>query len=121
MGERKLGHQLAVGQEHDEVRIRGGERVVGDHDDRLAMLVDGAAQELEHLRRGVRVEVAGRLVGEDQLGPADQRSRTRDPLLLAAGQLARAVRQPVGDLQLTDQVLEPLAVDRRAPEVGRRS
>ena len=46
-------------------RRRRRRRVVGDHDDRLAELVDRAAQEAEHLRAGARVEVAGGLVGED--------------------------------------------------------
>ena len=38
--------------------------VVGDHDHRLAELVDRAAQQRQHLLARVRVEVAGRLVGE---------------------------------------------------------
>ena len=38
-----------------------------------------------------RVEVAGRLVGEEQRGRVDQRARDRDALLLAAGELVRQV------------------------------
>ena len=33
-------------------------RVISDHDDRLSKIIDRAAQEFQHLDRGVRVEVA---------------------------------------------------------------
>ena len=74
----------------DPVGVRGGDRVVGDHHDGLAELVDGLAHEVEDLGAGLRVEVAGRLVGEDDVGPAGQGPGHGDPLLLAARQLARA-------------------------------
>ena len=80
----------AVGEEDDPVGVGGGVRVVGDHDDGLAELAHRVAQEAEHLGAGARVEVAGGLVGEDHLGPGDQRPGARDPLLLAAGELGRA-------------------------------
>ena len=50
---------------------------------------------VEDLGAGSRVEVAGGLVGEDDLRPAGQGPGHGDPLLLAAGELARAVREPV--------------------------
>ena len=84
---------------HHAVGVRGRDRVVGDHDDGLAELADAVAQQAEHLRAGAGVEVAGRLVGEDDLGPGDQRPGDGDPLLLAAGQLRRAVPQPVGQAE----------------------
>jgi hypothetical protein len=40
---------------------------VGHHDDRLAELAHGVAHEREDLGTGGAVEVAGRLVGEDDL------------------------------------------------------
>ena len=43
---------------------------------------------------GLRVEVAGRLVGEDELGLVDERARDRHALLLSAGELARLVVLP---------------------------
>ena len=46
----------------------------------------------EDLLRRRAVEVAGRLVGDDQRRIGDQRARDRDALLLAAGQLVRVVR-----------------------------
>src|SRR3954451_17604713 len=42
---RRLEHlvdDLAVGQEHDAIRVARGDRVVGDHHDRLVELIDGA-------------------------------------------------------------------------------
>ena len=90
-----VADDLAVGEEDHAVGVRRRHRVVGDHDDRLAHVVDGAAQERQHLRAGARVEVAGGLVGEDDLGPGHQGAGDGDPLLLAAGQLRGPVRQPV--------------------------
>ena len=55
------------------------------------MVMPGVAELLEErhdLDAGLRVEVAGRLVGEDDLRLADQRARDRDALLLAARELA---------------------------------
>src|SRR5271165_2630656 len=97
----------SVGQEHDPVRVRGPARVVGHHDDRLAELGHRAPQEREQLRGGVGVEVAGGLVGEDEVRLVDQRPGARYALLLATRQLAGTVVQPVADAQLLDQVTEP--------------
>ena len=46
-----------------------------------------AVSKVHHLLAGQRVERAGRLVGEQHLGPGDQAAGQRDPLGLAAGQL----------------------------------
>ena len=59
-----------VGEHEQPVGVGRGAGVVGDHDDRLAVLVDGAAQQREHLGGGVGVQVAGRLVGEHDGGLA---------------------------------------------------
>ena len=72
-----------------------GARVVGDHHDRLPEVAHRVAQELEDLAARLRVEVAGRLVGEDDGRARDERARDRDALLLAARELGRAVVQPV--------------------------
>ena len=69
---------------------RRGLRVVGDHDHRLVELVDRLAQQAEHLLGGVRVQVAGRLVGEHHRRAVHQRAGHGDALLLAAGELRRA-------------------------------
>ena len=76
-----------VGEVEHAVGDRGGARLVRDHHDRLAELLDRVAQELEDLGAGRRVEVAGGLVGEHDVRLGDERSGDRDALLLAAGEL----------------------------------
>src|ERR1700755_1682033 len=71
-----------VGQEQDAVGDRGGAGVVRDHDDRLADRVDRTAQQGQDLVAGCGVEVAGRLVGEQDGGPAEQGPGDGHPLLL---------------------------------------
>ena len=93
---RRCGHLVddaAVGEEDDAVGVAGRDGVVGDHHDGLAELAHGLAHEGEDLGARAGVEVAGRLVGEDDLRPAGQGPGHGDPLLLAAGELARAVRR----------------------------
>ena len=66
---------------------------MGDHHDRVAVRVDDLAQEREHAAPGAGVQRSGRLVGEHDLGPGDERPGDRDPLLLAAGELGGTVAQ----------------------------
>ena len=59
------------------------------------LVPDGAVQlehEVEHLAGGAAVEIAGRLVGEHAARLGDERARERDALALAAGELARQMR-----------------------------
>ena len=68
-------------------------------------------QQGEDIRGRRGVQVAGRLVGEQQVGLGDQGPGDRDPLLLAAGQLARPVLDPVAEanpVQRRDGALAPL-------------
>ena len=46
---------------------------------------------------GRRVEIAGRLVGEQHVRLGDERARNGDALLLAAGQLPRVVTDAAGE------------------------
>jgi hypothetical protein len=95
--------------EDDPVGVAGGHRVVGDHDDGLVHLVHRSPQDGEHLGARPRVPVAGRLVGEDDLGAAGQRPGHGD-LLLAAGQLAWPVLQAVAYSQDVDDLADPRLV-----------
>ena len=83
----------------------GMRRRVGDHDDGRAFLVE-LAEHPHHLLAVGGVEVAGRLVGEDQLGLADQRAGDGDALLLATRQLGRAVLGAVGDADLVEHLVD---------------
>ena len=73
----------------------------------------------EHLGAGAGVEVAGGLVGEHDRGAAGERAGARDALLLAAGQLARPVAEPVAQADRVDHGVEPLLVGLAAGDVER--
>src|SRR3546814_7738458 len=60
VGVAQLVDDLAVGEENDAVGPGCGDRVVGDHDDGLPVLVDAAAEQLQHLGARAGVEVSGR-------------------------------------------------------------
>ncbi len=62
---------------------------MGDVDRRVAIFVVQAAHLEAHLLAQIGIEIAQRLVEQQRLRLDDQRARERDPLLLAAGQLAR--------------------------------
>ena len=74
--------------------------VVRRHHDGRAGAVD-AVEQPHDADRGRRVEVSGRLVGEEDQRPVDERARDRHPLLLTTRQLGREV---VGLLGEADEV-----------------
>src|SRR5437879_1648433 len=82
---------LAVGEEQHPVGDRRAARVVGDHHYRLLVGLRGDAQEVKDLAAGLRIEVAGRLVGEHDRRLRYERPRDRDALLLSPGELGRPV------------------------------
>ena len=113
---RRVDDQAAVA-EGEQARGEGGDVVlVGDDDDGDAAAVE-LLQQRHHLDAGRRVERAGRLVGEDQLGIVDQRPRDGDALLLAAGELRRVVVLAVGEARPRRACC---ALRRAAPPAGCR-
>src|SRR5690606_29027605 len=68
---------------------------------------------------GAGVEIAGRLVAEDDLGPAREGTRARDTLLLATGQFAGTVSETVGETETGDDGVEPFLIDLAARDVHR--
>ena len=67
--------------------------VVRHHHERGAEAAVQLEHQLDHALARLRVEAAGRLVGEQQLRPHREGARQRHALLLAAGQVLRIVRQ----------------------------
>ena len=101
LGLAELRHEL-----HDPVRERQHPLVVGgDHDDPLPRRE--VAQQAQHLLDLDVVEVRGRLVGEQQRRVERERPGDRDPLLLAAGHVARAVVHALGEPDLLEQLGRP--------------
>src|SRR6188472_3254631 len=72
-----------VGHPDYPVRVGSCDRIMGDHDDRLAQFAAAGPQIGKQAASGTGVQRAGRLVGEDDGGPGDQGARDRHPLLLA--------------------------------------
>ena len=70
-------------------------------------------EDREDLVAGPRVQLAGRLVRQDEARGLDQGPRDRHPLLLAAGELVRAVTQALGQAHPAQHI------DRLSPELGR--
>src|SRR3954454_5991070 len=91
----------------DPAREVGMRRRVGDHDHRRALLIE-LAEHPHHLFAMSGVEVARRLIGQDQLGLTDQCASDRDALLLAAGQLSRTMLRAVRNPDLVEDSLDAL-------------
>jgi len=92
---------------------------VRDHDDRLSVGLGREAEQLEDVGAGFRVEVARRLIGEDDRGLRDERARDRDALLLAAGELGGPVLAATLDPGARQQLGEPLLLGPLAGDCER--
>ena len=68
-----------------------------DEDDRQAVVAIEPLEDVHDLDARSRVEIAGRLVRQQQLRIVDERAGDCDPLLLAAGQLIRMVIEPLAE------------------------
>ena len=96
------------------VRALGGGRVVGHHHDRLAELRVQLLEQGEDVVGARAIEVARRLVGDDDRRVVDDGARDRDALLLPAGELPRVVLHPVLEADDAERGLRALlALGRR--------
>jgi hypothetical protein len=71
--------------------------VVGDHDHRRAVVPVEAPEDLHDLVAHLGVQVAGRLVGQEQLRTPHDRARDGHPLLLPPRELGREVVHARGE------------------------
>jgi acyl-CoA thioesterase-1 len=82
---------------------------VGHQHQRRAVLAVEVEQQIRHRLAGLAIEIAGRFVGEQQLGRAGEGACDRDALLLAAGQLARVVLEAMAQPDLVQRLERALA------------
>jgi patatin-related protein len=110
----------AVEKADDAVAVLGVSLRVGDLDDGRPLVVELLEQAHDLLGLG-RVQVAGRLVGEQQLGIADHRAGDADQLLLAAGELGGEEVLLADDVEAVERVgHQRLAVGPLDVPVGKR-
>src|SRR3546814_13521591 len=80
------------------------------------------SHELEDLGAGARVEVSGRLVGEDDLRARREGAGHSDTLLLAAGEIARPMGEAVSEAAGADDRVAPALIGLAAGAVhGQRA
>src|SRR4051794_24646977 len=115
-GRRVLLLDLAVLHADDAAGLVGDRRVVGRGHDGDAEVGAEVPEQADDGGAGLVVEVGGRLVGEGQPRVADERTRDRGPLLLAAGHLRRHVVDAVAEADQLQQLDRPPA--QRRPVVG---
>ncbi len=77
---------------------------MGDQDDRDPLLLVQLPNLAQDLDAGLRIEVPGRFIREQDAGPADKGARERNPLLLAARELGRRVFEPVAEAETLEQL-----------------
>src|SRR5690606_14237050 len=104
-------HQVAVVEPPHGAGALRGSRVVRDHDDRLLELPIQALEQIQDLVGALAIEIAGRLVGDDDFRIRDDGPCDGDALLLTAGELpgqvVHAVLEP-DDLERDLRALAPL-------------
>ena len=81
----------AIAHLDDAMRGGGDIAAVGDHDDRRAVTLADIAEKFDDERAGFGIEVAGRLIGQQNPRLHEQRPRERRPLHFAAGKLVQPV------------------------------
>ncbi len=102
---------------HDPPAVFSDVRLVGHQDDRDALLHVQSLEDAHDLGAGLGIQVAGRLVGQDDARLVDQRPRDGDALLLPAGQLVGPMVDAVAQPYRLQGALGPLPPLRgRAPE-----
>src|SRR5262249_7955122 len=84
-----VGDDVPVAEGDAALGELGDVGLVRDEHDRDALVAVEADEQVQDVEARLRVEVAGRLVGEQERGAVHERPRDRDALLLPARELAR--------------------------------
>ena len=100
-----LGGHLAVAYHDDSADLIGDVGVVGDYKHGGPQRLVDPAEQVQYFRRRGVVQLAGRLVGQQQRRRVGQGYRDGHPLLLAPGQLLGRVMQPVTESDQLQQLL----------------
>ena len=84
--------------------------VVGNHQNGLLVLSRHGLQQRQDFLAVFTVQIAGRLVRQNQCGPCNQSSANGDTLLLAAGELTGKMMTAFGQPQNIQQLIDKLLV-----------
>jgi hypothetical protein len=106
---RTVARDAAAREAHDPVGALGEREVVRHEDERGARVAVELLHHPDDAAPGLLVEVAGRLVGEEDLRPVRERARERDPLLLAAGKLGGIMVEALPEADPAEQRCGALA------------
>lgn len=79
---------------------------MSDDDDGAALLIDELSQQAAEHLPGDRIQAAGGLIGEHQIGIGDQGAGDGDPLLLAARERVGVVRAAIDDVEAIKQPID---------------
>src|SRR6186997_3093984 len=111
VGDGAIGLHHAVAERHDARAVLGDIRFVRDQHDGDAALDVEALEQPHHLDAGSRIEVAGRLVGQQDRRVVDQRARDRHALLLSARQLVGMMAESIAQADGCEHLLcDPMAL-----------
>src|SRR5690242_9350266 len=81
----------AVAHMHHAIEVRGGFRIMGDHDDGLAEFFIQLTEHLQHNFGILGIQVSGWLISEDNFRLVDDGAGDGNALLLASGEFRRLV------------------------------
>ena len=101
-------HRPAITQHQAIVSDCRNIGIVRDQDQRHASIASHLQQQVEHMTPIRAVQIAGRLIGEDQRRIVGQRPSDRNALLLASRQLRRIVMPAIVQADFVEQRLGPL-------------
>ena len=110
LGGRAIEGRAVATEEHDTIAVMDHtfEAVLRD-DDGHAQVVDQSSHRRENVFGRGRVERRGRLVEHEHSRLRGEHRADRDPLLLAAREVAQRTRAQVGDAEQVEGLLDPLA------------